>query len=432
MSSSANNEELSTFKKVTRSLSFKHPGSSKENNVGRSGAKRSMPSPKKLDASNWFQDSKPKSSHSKEVPPGNLKCLNSVGAKASLWSKFADGHKEKQSLNPFSESFDKEKLKSLLCSKDDPNYGRPDRNSASAIRAAAGEAKMRGEICDACEVIFHNGEKLEDGLAAIQFGELFSIYNRINDKIVGLLIRARKKDLLCFEGEMLYQGKDDEEWIYLTKSINTIRVYFGRDGDIVNGGEIDEEVENKNSTKALLEEDNRRNSAVSTASLPVSETKNVSKVGESMAALALTSAAIAVATLDVPRAPSINEDVEKIEDVTEAPHSKSKESKNKLSNKSLRSSFRKMVRPMFKRNNSIKDESEDDEVCSSGRRGSWLSVRSLQSKHSESENNIDDRDLIHQRWKRVLSVSKAVGRFNVIVKSRELENEELNQSTSEK
>ena len=57
----------------------------------------------------------------------SVRCLNSVGAKASLWSKFADGHKEKQSLNPFSESFDKEKLKSLLCSKDDPNYGRPDR-----------------------------------------------------------------------------------------------------------------------------------------------------------------------------------------------------------------------------------------------------------------------------------------------------------------
>ena len=40
-----------------------------------------------------------------------------------------------------------EKLKSLLCSKDDPNYGKPDKNSASAMRAAAGEAKMRGEIC---------------------------------------------------------------------------------------------------------------------------------------------------------------------------------------------------------------------------------------------------------------------------------------------
>ena len=101
--------------------------------------------------------------------------LNSVGAKASLWSKVANQHLEKQSLNPFSDTFDREKLKGLLCSKDDPNYGRPDQNSASAIRAAAGEAKMRGEICDVCEVIFNHGQRTEGGEAAIQFGELFSV-----------------------------------------------------------------------------------------------------------------------------------------------------------------------------------------------------------------------------------------------------------------
>ena len=38
-------------------------------------------------------------------------------AKKSIWSKFADGHKEKQALNPFSETFDREKLKSLLSSR---------------------------------------------------------------------------------------------------------------------------------------------------------------------------------------------------------------------------------------------------------------------------------------------------------------------------
>ena len=101
--------------------------------------------------------------------------LNSVGAKACLWSKVATQHLEKQSLNPFSDNFDKEKLKGLLCSKDDPNYGRPDRNSASAMRAAAGEAKMRGEICDVCEVIFNQGQRTETGEASIQFGELFSV-----------------------------------------------------------------------------------------------------------------------------------------------------------------------------------------------------------------------------------------------------------------
>ena len=54
--------------------------------------------------------------------------------------------------------------------------------------------------------------------------------------MVGLLIRARKKELLTFDGEMLYQGKDDEQWIALTRSINSIREYFGRDGDIPGGG----------------------------------------------------------------------------------------------------------------------------------------------------------------------------------------------------
>ena len=36
---------------------------------------------------------------------------------------------------------------------------------------------------------------------------------------------------------MLYQGKDDDEWIMLTRSINSIREYFGRDGDIPGGGD---------------------------------------------------------------------------------------------------------------------------------------------------------------------------------------------------
>ena len=34
---------------------------------------------------------------------------------------------------------------------------------------------MRGEICDVCDVIFNQGQRTEDGLAAIQFGQLFSV-----------------------------------------------------------------------------------------------------------------------------------------------------------------------------------------------------------------------------------------------------------------
>ena len=39
------------------------------------------------------------------------------------------------------------------------------------------------------------------------------MYNRINDKLVGLLIRARKRDLVHFDGEMLYQNRDDEKLV---------------------------------------------------------------------------------------------------------------------------------------------------------------------------------------------------------------------------
>ena len=43
---------------------------------------------------------------------------------------------------------------------------------------------------------------------------------------------------------MLYQGKDDDEWIILTRSINSIREYFGRDGDIPGGGDCPEKRKN--------------------------------------------------------------------------------------------------------------------------------------------------------------------------------------------
>ena len=41
---------------------------------------------------------------------------------------------------------------------------------------------------------------------------------------------------------MLYQRRDDEQWIVLLKNINTIRCMFGRDPDIPGGGEVDSQV----------------------------------------------------------------------------------------------------------------------------------------------------------------------------------------------
>jgi len=169
-----------------------------------------------------------------------------IADRKALWSSRVEAHNTKQASNPFSGKYKgPQKL-----DKNDPNYGRPDQNSLTAQRARDGEAKLRQEVCDLCNVIFEMGEKPsgseegggeEDnqGKARIKFGKLFQIYNGINDKVVGLLIRARKKRMLTFEGEMLFQRRDDEKWISLTKNINTIFYYYGRDPEVAGGGAVD-------------------------------------------------------------------------------------------------------------------------------------------------------------------------------------------------
>jgi len=407
---------MAKLHKMTRSLSFKFTGNPKEH-VSRTAKK--PPRPQKLDTDNWI---KPKaflrSSHIKEVPPDNIRLFNNVGDKKSLWSKKVDSHKEKQAINPFSDSFDKEKLKSQL-SKDDPSYGRPERHTLSAMRAAAGEAKMRGDICEVCEVIFRHGQRTDDGLAAIQFGQLFSIYNRINDKLVGLLIRARKRDLLDFEGEMLYQGKDDETWVVLTKNINTINVYFGRDGNVPMGGNVDPSVQSTSiflSSTSGSKNGSRRTSATSISSLPSDMPHAATDT-----ALLLGSAAVAVAGIDpcpdvkfnpCP-ASSNHSSKETLLETSETTSTKNlapiptEPNKSKFSSKGIKSSFRKLVRPLVrKRESAHSDDSLDDEGPSSlSRRGSKMSDKSLMSSE-----DADARHGVEARWKRVLGVSLAIGR----------------------
>ena len=55
---------------------------------------------------------------------------------------------------------------------------RPDASSLTAQRARDGEAKLRQEVCDLCDVIFNLGTASSDGKAKIQFGELFQVSNK--------------------------------------------------------------------------------------------------------------------------------------------------------------------------------------------------------------------------------------------------------------
>ncbi|XP_018014023.1 actin-binding Rho-activating protein isoform X2 [Hyalella azteca] len=119
------------------------------------------------------------------------------------------------------------------------NYGRPDPNSKSAARAREAQLSIMTEIRHLCYMIFECAEwKSKDGFAAITFGRLFSIYKNISDKLVGTLLRARKHGFLHFEGEMLYQRRDDHKIIELSSNINSIRARFGERPLVAGGGEV--------------------------------------------------------------------------------------------------------------------------------------------------------------------------------------------------
>ncbi|NXE26325.1 ABRA protein, partial [Ardeotis kori] len=133
------------------------------------------------------------------------------------WQEWADQHIITQKLNPFSEEFDHELAMSTRLHKGDEGYGRPKEGTKTAERAKRAEAHIHREIRDMCFIIETMAKPRPDGKIQVTFGELFERYVRISDKVVGILMRARKHGLVDFEGEMLWQGRDDNVIITLLK-----------------------------------------------------------------------------------------------------------------------------------------------------------------------------------------------------------------------
>ena len=117
-------------------------------------------------------------------------------------------------LNPFSRNFDKSATQRLK--KGDEGYGVAAAGSETARRAAKAQAWVEQEIAKLVEVIGQNSEAATvfPGNAAapvcITFGRLFDVYADISDTLVGILMRARKRGFLTFEGDMLFQGAHDK------------------------------------------------------------------------------------------------------------------------------------------------------------------------------------------------------------------------------
>ncbi|XP_040187635.1 actin-binding Rho-activating protein-like [Rana temporaria] len=131
------------------------------------------------------------------------------------WQSRSEEHVEKQRLNPFSDEFDYQHAMGVRLQKGDEGYGRPEEGSKTEARGKRALQHIHKEIEEMCFIIKEVGVQGRDGKIRVTFGRLFDSYVRISDKVVGILLRARKHGHLDFEGEMLWQGVHDSVIITL-------------------------------------------------------------------------------------------------------------------------------------------------------------------------------------------------------------------------
>ncbi|EDO27705.1 predicted protein, partial [Nematostella vectensis] len=115
------------------------------------------------------------------------------------------------------------KAKMAAPPKHSKEYGRPKAGSSTEARGKSAGLHISKEVLDLCKVIRNVGQAQPDGTVTVTFGKLFNVYVSISNKLVGMLMRARKQGLVEFEGEMLWQRRDDHKIITLLKC-NGIRM----------------------------------------------------------------------------------------------------------------------------------------------------------------------------------------------------------------
>eukprot|EP00092_Neocalanus_flemingeri_P032405 GFUD01035239.1.p1 GENE.GFUD01035239.1~~GFUD01035239.1.p1 ORF type:complete len:238 (-),score=69.36 GFUD01035239.1:14-727(-) len=113
----------------------------------------------------------------------------------------------------------------------DPGYGQPKEGTKTAARGRKAHEDISEEIVKLCQVIWDHGQLTgnydeEDQITCIFFKDLFTLYTKISSNVVGVLQRARKYEIVHFEGETLFQGQDDLCPIFLLKSLDDVREVF--------------------------------------------------------------------------------------------------------------------------------------------------------------------------------------------------------------
>lgn len=114
----------------------------------------------------------------------------------------------------------------------DASYGNPPAGSLTEARHQKACSHVNKEISQLLGIIRSIGTRdQETGKKCVTFYKLFRYYIPISDKIVGLLLRARRWRLVHFSGEMLYQGQDDD--VVITLLLDEDDIPYDRKHDFV-------------------------------------------------------------------------------------------------------------------------------------------------------------------------------------------------------
>ena len=141
----------------------------------------------------------------KKAPEEEAAAAGSAKSRAAMWDQKQAAADAESKANPFSNKYDGgTKLK-----KGDAGYGTAVAGSATAARAAKAQEWVENEIEKLLTVIAEHGELNGDKKVFITFGKLFEVYADISDTLVGILMRARKRKRLTYDGDMLFQGAHD-------------------------------------------------------------------------------------------------------------------------------------------------------------------------------------------------------------------------------
>ncbi|EGB08626.1 hypothetical protein AURANDRAFT_7936, partial [Aureococcus anophagefferens] len=90
------------------------------------------------------------------------------------------------------------------------DYGRPPPGSETEKRWQRGKAWVDEQIAGLIKVIRDIGDTdAATGTTTVKFGALFYTYADISDSLVGIMMRAKKRKRLYYEGDMLFQGSSD-------------------------------------------------------------------------------------------------------------------------------------------------------------------------------------------------------------------------------